>query len=240
MKKDLSIITVNYNHRSLIDFQRDLYRNSNVDVFVVENSNDESQVCDFNIRNPNRYSFDGESHGSSIDLGVKNTESEYVIIMDSDFILFDVKLIPTMIEYMKEHQIEAFGTPYGDGESNNRFIASSPETFVNIPCIYFLIVKRTLLEDVSFMIGHDECYSNMQKYGCYVEVGFQLRKKCFENKIKTESFQMYQHSPGYGKCFYKWNGDDVGYHHFGGCHTNKYEVLNTLVELRGRYNDKNV
>jgi len=244
----IDYLTVIYKNYDLLYLQLDnfkkLFPNKDYRLIVVDNTpdiekkkierKDEIDIIVEMESLPN--TFDGISHGGAIDASLPYCESDIVCIFDSDFFFLD-KDLNTYIKEKFELGYIAVGTEWDDGLGTRPWVKKFPERFENIPCAFGSFYSLDLAKSESWIVTQQEVHQN-QSNG-FIEVGWRIRKRILENKLKTLSWKLSPISDnekfsGYGNCFFVNEYDKLmGVHYVAGSHvrwnSNTYlEVQNLL------------
>jgi len=158
--------------------------------------------------------FDGVSHGQAIDAGLMECKSDIISIFDSDFFFLQENLNDYVIAKFEEGY-KAVGSEWNDGDGTKSVVNNFPHMFDNIPCCFGSFYDNKLCKSETWTISQDEVYANRPTG--FIEVGWRIRKKILNEKIKTMSWKT--DSNQYGECvFFDENHDRIGYHHVAASH----------------------
>lgn len=138
-----------------------------------------------NLIHAKHWGIDGESHGSALDLLLKQSESKIVGICDSDFFWTKKNLLDE-VKYLFELGCQCVGVElwYDDWEKVN---AMYPERAGYLaPCVFGMFVDRELALSETFVVTAEEGSR-------YHETGWRLRKKIIDEKIPCCVYRAYQY-----------------------------------------------
>ncbi|OGF77247.1 hypothetical protein A3H04_00800 [Candidatus Giovannonibacteria bacterium RIFCSPLOWO2_12_FULL_43_11c] len=143
---ELTICTVSYGHKKLIEANIDLFKkyNSEVDVswIIVENASqnmDRFEIGKFsNVdvlsgleRHESRIASGSYHHASGLNIAVKEAKTRFVLVLDPDFFIINKNWAADVINHMKENDLVFFGVPY------------NPKRYLKyryFPCIHCLFI----------------------------------------------------------------------------------------------------
>ena len=111
--------------------------------------------------NPQRSIF----HSKGLSLGLKNSNSKYLLIIDPDFFVIRKNWIKNIIEYMEEKNIDLFSSPYHPVKDWTK-----PFT----PCVYFMILNTEKINKNKLNFNPPEINEILNKKKI-------LKKNLFEN-----------------------------------------------------------
>lgn len=221
----IDYLTVVYRNYDLLYLQLDNFKKRFSDkeyrLIVVDNTpNNEKQKIkrtdeiDVIVELESFPTFDGISHGRSIDVGLEYCESDIVCIFDSDFFF----LHPDIDGYAKEKFKEGYsavGCDWDDGDGTRSWPQKFPERYNDIPCAFGSFYDLNLAKSASWIITPQELQQNIPDG--FVEVGWRIRKHILENSIKTMSWKT--NSSGYNTCIFRDDyGRIMGMHYVAGSH----------------------
>ena len=221
----IDYLTVVYKNYDLLNLQLDNFKKrfseNSYRLIVVDNTPDiekkkieRSDEIDIVVELESVPTFDGISHGRSIDVGLDYCESDIVCLFDSDFFF----LHPDIDEYAKkkfEEGYSAVGCSWDDGDGTRPWVQRFPEKFINIPCAFGSFYNIDVAKSASWVITPQEVEQN--KPEGFIEVGWRIRKHILENSIKTISWKT--NSSGYGDCIFRDDYDTImGIHYVAGSH----------------------
>ena len=228
----IDYLTVIYKNYDLLYLQLDnfkkLFPDGDYRLIVVDNTPDTEKKSikrkdeiDIIVELESVPTFDGISHGGAIDTGLQYCESDIVCIFDSDFFFLD-KDLNTYIKEKFELGYIAVGTEWDDGLGTRPWVKKFPERFENIPCAFGSFYGLDLAKSESWIVTQEEVERN--KPEGFIEVGWRIRKRILENKLKTLSWKLSPISDnkkfsGYGNCFFVNEYDKfAGVHYVAGSH----------------------
>lgn len=244
----IDYLTVIYKNYDLLYLQLDnfkkLFSDRDYRLIVVDNTPDTEKKpikrkdeIDIIVELESVSTFDGISHGGSIDTGLQYCESDIVCIFDSDFFFLDKDLNSYIKEKFKLGYT-AVGAEWDDGDGTRPWVQRFPNNFKNIPCAFGAFYNLDLAKSESWIITQQEVHQN-QSNG-FIEVGWRIRKHILENKLKTHSWKLSPISDstkfsGYGNCFFVNEHDKpAGVHYVAGSHrrwnSNTYLEVQDLLD----------
>jgi len=143
----------------------------------------------------------------------------------------DGKKIHNYIEEKFSDGYKAVGTEYNDGDGTNIITNRFIENFEDIPCCFGTFYDLDLARSESWIVSSEELSVNASNG--FVEVGWRIRKKIIDYKIKTKNWKT--NSTGYGDCFFKNEDDDImGFHYVGGSHRrwspSSYQEIKNIID----------
>ena len=238
----IDYLTVDYKNYDLLNLQLDNFKKrfSEVDyrLVVVDNTPDNEkrpierkEEIDLIVELESYPTFDGISHGNAINTGLQYCESKTICLFDTDFFfLKDGKQIHNYIDEKFSLGYRAVGTELNDGDGTNPVVNRFIDNFRDIPCCFGSFYDLELAQSCSWIISPDELNVNVNTG--FIEVGWRIRKKILEDKIKTMYWKT--DSTKYGDCFFRNENEEVmGFHYVGGCHrrwnNNSYEEIENIV-----------
>src|SRR5574343_258005 len=127
-KTGLTICTVSYGHRALIELNIELVRKMNPDSIVkwiiVENSSEEisnkfteGEYDNYKVIKGIPNNFTGIApasyhHASGLNAAIKEVKTRYVLVLDPDFYITRKNWIVDVLGYMDFRDLDFFGAPY--------------------------------------------------------------------------------------------------------------------------------
>ena len=203
-------------------------------IFIDNTPDDEKKSSKFPTRKINRQlqitgqeaiflekgssrEFDGISHGSAIDFGLRHVESEICGILDSDFFLTNSEILKVVIRdfSVQGGGVKAMGAEYNDGASTRQWVSINPRNFEEIPCAFGSFYETSLARSASWIVTPAEVEAN--RTTGFVEVGYRIRREILDHGYKTVTWKT--PATRYGDCeFYDGNGSLVGFHLVAGSH----------------------
>lgn len=152
-QKELTICTVSYGHKSLIEANIDFVKkmNSGISVswVIVENTPDGKEGGlaigeNGNIRVikgiPNNFRIVGSAsyhHASGLNMAIKEVKTAYVLVLDPDFYIVKNNWAQEVMEHMKKKNLAFFGAPYNP----KRYMK-----YRGFPCIHCIFIDLTKVE----------------------------------------------------------------------------------------------
>lgn len=137
-------------------------------------------------------SFDGTSHGETLDFAVKKAESDFIGVVDSDFFWFNPDILDDACMHIDHLGYECVGASAFYKDWSNNIDAFYPERHSSLaPACWGMFVKTDLAQKFSFVCTPEE--GSQMLY-----TGWRLRQHIIENDIKRLTFQ----------GFYPYDNDD--------------------------------
>lgn len=171
--------------------------------------------------------FDGISHGSALDLGLKYVTSDIVCLMDSDFFILNNNIHDYVLNKFSEGYL-AVGAEWNDGEATIPVVNTFPDKFDNIPCCFCGYYDVNIATSNSWVITPNE----IDRSTSFIEVGWRIRKYILDNNIKSMHWKT--NSRVNKNCVFRDNNDILmGVHYVAGSHRRigdnpKENILNEL------------
>ena len=218
----IDLLTVNYKNYDLLSLQLDhLSKLDGIDkcrLIIVENTpNSQRKSIDHDLISKvvtldSNSSFDGISHGSALDEGMKHVKSEFVYIFDTDYFLLKKDFFIQFINEIETKNYDAIGPEFFDGRDWFPFRKKFPDSFNGLVTAWGTIFKTELVNKETWVVTPEELLMN-EETG-FVDVGWRHRKKLIERGKKTLVFEGYQKNyVGQGNCYFRHNGEDIAFHY---------------------------
>lgn len=174
------------------------------------------------------HGIDGERHGSVIDYMLKQTTTDIVGIMDSDFLWLDENILSSVKDYYNQgYRCIGAELYYHDFDFVNKMYPERAGWLS--PCIFGMFIDKNLCTE-TFICTRQEGYNE------YKETGWRMREKLIKDGVKVKVFKAFQYNEfDCGKSwFYKDDNDKtIGVHLLQGSGRNNgkhsIDILNYLI-----------
>jgi hypothetical protein len=138
---------------------------------------------------------DGETHGSTLDFLLKQTESEHVGVCDSDFFVLHpdpwAYLLPHFQQGCQAVGVEAINKGWLKRNKNIEEFPDETRLYIPgyvAPCVFCCFFTRELALSETFVVTHIEGRMYM------LETGWRMRHKIYKEKIPCHVIPGFQHS----------------------------------------------
>lgn len=167
-KNDISLCTVSYNSRKILDLNYDIITSRNpgttFDWIVAENYTQPSKerisssdrrfsVIDGINKTPKKYGEDSNHHAQALNKAIREVTSRFAAIIDPDFFLIKENILRDIIDHMIENDLAFFGAPWHPKWNVK---------YHDFPCVHFMVIDLDKIDKKSFDFSPD-C-NNIRKF----------------------------------------------------------------------------
>lgn len=148
------------------------------------------------------HGIDGERHGSVIDYMIKQTNSQIIGIMDSDFLWLNQNILYIAESYFKRgYKCVGAELYYHDFDYVNKMYPERAGWLA--PCIFGMFIDRNLCTE-TFVCTRQE------GHGEFKETGWRMREKLIKENVKVQVFKAFQYTEfECGKSWFYKDGEKV-------------------------------